>query len=438
MRPTPKPRARRSTPATTPLLDNRSRRALLRSAALRTQLASLGLDDSARYEIDFRLRIKERDYEDAVLAAYGLTFDAVADDGLVIAGQPVKLSILAVNHGASDVSVTGVSIAGLDVRVPCAPGAVKKDAVYTCTSETSVPQNADLTTPYFHDNYWKHPENQAIQIFDPGVEFGVPFAPTPYRVTFHIKAGDTEVARELPIEYRYVKDIYLGDKRMELNVVPPLSAVVTPALAVIPASGGASSSAVTREVHVSVTNGTKGAAEASVSLDLPSGWKATPASVPLSFTHEDESLSARFEVVAPAQAKVGQYTLRAIVTSPAFPNEKFSEGYQVIEYPHIQRRQVIKPAEATLKVVDVKVVPNVDVGYIVGVGDQVPPALEQLGAKVSYIDEDELAWGDLSKHDVIVTGVRAYEQRADLRAYNRRLLDYVVARRDGHRSVQQD
>jgi hypothetical protein len=76
-------------------------------------------------------------------------------------------------------------------------------------------------------------------------------------------------------------------------------------------------------------------------------------------------------------------------------------------------------------VVDVKVTPNVNVGYIVGVGDQVPAALEQLGAKVNEIGEDELAWGDLAKHDVIITGVRAYERRADLRAYNQRLLDYV-------------
>ena len=71
-------------------------------------------------------------------------------------------------------------------------------------------------------------------------------------------------------------------------------------------------------------------------------------------------------------------------------------------------------------------------------GDQVPPAIEQLGAKVTYIDEDELAWGDLSKHDVIVTGVRAYERRADLRAYNRRLLDYVSRGGTRHRAVQQD
>ena len=393
--------------------------------ALRTQLGGMGLNDAARYEIDFRLRIKERDYQDAVLAAHGLSFDAVADDGLVIAGQPLKLSILAVNHGFSDVAVTGVSIAGLDAAASCAVGAAKKDAVYTCAAETRVPQNARLTTPYFTDNYWKHPESQAIQIFDSNVDFGVPFAPTPFHVTFSIKAGSVEVTRDVPVEFRYIKDIYLGDKRMELNVVPAFSLSATPSLAVIPGSGNAVSAPVKREIHVAVINGTKGAAEMSVSLDLPAGWRAVPASARLSFAHEDEALSARFEVSAPPGVKPGQYTLRAVATSPAFPNQKFSGGYQVIEYPHIQRRQVIQAAEVALRVVDVKGTPNVNVGYIAGVGDQVPAAIEQLGATLKYIDADELAWGDLSRHDVIVTGVRAYEQRADLRAYNRRLLDYV-------------
>jgi hypothetical protein len=38
---------------------------------------------------------------------------------------------------------------------------------------------------------------------------------------------------------------------------------------------------------------------------------------------------------------------------------------------------------------------------------------------------DMLAWGNLSRFDVIVTGVRAYERRPDLRANNARLLEYV-------------
>jgi len=44
---------------------------------------------------------------------------------------------------------------------------------------------------------------------------------------------------------------------------------------------------------------------------------------------------------------------------------------------------------------------------------------------VKLIGRDELAWGDLSQYGTIVTGVRAYERRDDLRAHNNRLLEYV-------------
>lgn len=93
---------------------------------------------------------------------------------------------------------------------------------------------------------------------------------------------------------------------------------------------------------------------------------------------------------------MGAYTLRAVVTSPATGDIKFANGCHEIEYPHIQRRQVMEPSEIALKVIDVKTTPNVNVAYIIGVGDQAPAALEQLGAKVTYIEPDELAWGDLS------------------------------------------
>ena len=148
--------------------------------------------------------------------------------------------------------------------------------------------------------------------------FGVPFAPdaVPRRPSTS-RPATSKSREELPVQFRYVKDIYNGDKRMELNVVPAFSVRVTPPLAVIPAPAAGGAKPVEREIHVTVTNGTKGAAQATVTLELPAGWKATPASVPISFAHEDESLSARFQVTAPAQVKPGEYTLRAVVTSPA-------------------------------------------------------------------------------------------------------------------------
>src|SRR6185437_6814384 len=103
----------------------------------------------------------------------------------------------------------------------------------------------------------------------------------PFTVTYRVKAGSVDVTDVQPIQFRYVKDIYEGDKRMELNVVPAFSVRMTPGLAVIPAPRGGDARTLDREIHVTVTNGTKGAAKATVTLTAPAGWKVTPASAPI-------------------------------------------------------------------------------------------------------------------------------------------------------------
>jgi hypothetical protein len=218
-------------------------------------------------------------------------------------------------------------------------------------------------------------------------------------------------------------------------VVPAYSVSVSPQVAIVPSGAlhaapataasrraAPATAAASREIRVTVVNDTNGASTSSVALDLPRGWSATPASQPIEFAREDESRTVRFEVKPGAGAKPGEYKVRAVVTANG---RTYDRGYQVIEYPHIRRYHIYDPAETMLKVIDVKVAPHLRVGYIMGVGDQVPPAVEQLGASLEMISPDDLAWGDLSRFDAIVTGVRAYERRADLRANNSRLLEYV-------------
>lgn len=396
--------------------------------ALRARLNSMDLDENARYEIDFRLQNEEEDFENAVLAAHGLSLQAVADDGLVVGGQPINVTLLAVNRGASDVTLSEVAVAGFDATGGCQPAVVaKRTGIYTCDADVRVPATAKLTDRYWTDRYWKSPRPAlALNIYDPDVPWGAPFRPTPFRATFRVKAGDVEVTRDLPVRFRYADDIFVGEKEMDVSVVPTFSVKTTPTMAVIPAAAAESTvQPVEEQVMVSVTNGTSEAAQATVRLELPEGWTAEPATAPLEFMSQDEALTVRFTVTVPATASLGEHLVRAVVTSPATGSQQFASGYQEVEYPHIERRQVIKPAETTFKVMDVRITPDITLGYIVGAGDQVPPALEQLGASVTFIDTDELAWGELSRYDVIMTGVRAYERRTDLQAYNRRLIDYV-------------
>ena len=142
----------------------------------------------------------------------------------------------------------------------------------------------------------------------------------------------------------------------------------------------------------------------------------------MKFSREDEQAAVSFVVVPPAGLKPGEHQVSALVRSGSLQS---TVGYEVVEYPHIRRRHVVQPAEARLKVIDVAIAANLRVGYIMGVGDQVPPAIEQLGAEVHQITPKELASGDLSRYHTIVTGVRAYERRPDLRANNHRLLSYA-------------
>ena len=142
----------------------------------------------------------------------------------------------------------------------------------------------------------------------------------------------------------------------------------------------------------------------------------------MKFSRTDESQTVRFMLKPASSVSAGEFHVKAVVSSDG---KSYDRGFEVIEYPHIKRYHIYDAADATLKVINVRTPSDLLIGYVMGVGDQVPPAIEQLGAKVQLLTAEDLAWGDLSKFTAIVTGVRAYERRDDLRANNSRLLDYV-------------
>jgi len=447
---------------------------------LRAQLRAMTIDDTAKFEIDFRLRQKEREFQQAIIVASELRLDALSDDGVVVPGQDVKLSLIVANNGPTEVAIRQAKFdgfsggdgtctlnqvtaqqgfgggrggrGGANAPPPVPVASLRKDVAGRCDVTMKVPPAARVSEPY-----WHRKGEEGRYTFDDDAPFGLPFRPTEFygEVTLGFPGAPggpavEEVFGAVPVQYRYSGDIFSGEKRTDLLIVPALSVRVSPEVAIIPASslrqpppavapaagrGGrrgappaavqpapAASAGETREVRVTVVNGLPGASESTVSLELPQGWTSAPAEQPLKLARSDESQTLRFLVKPPIGTKAGEYRVRALVKQGG---ATYDRGYQVIEYPHIRRQHIYDAASTTIKVIDVNTTPNLTIGYVMGVGDQVPPAIEQLGAKVEFISADDLAWGNLSRFDAIVTGVRAYERRADLRANNARLLEYV-------------
>jgi hypothetical protein len=378
------------------------------------RIGSIGLDGTARFEIESRLRIKEDQAQEALVLAQGLRLDATAADGVVVRGQSVRASIVVANRGDGQVAVRRVSVDGFSHAATCASGTAASGAPYRCEATLHVPIDARLT-----DVYWQRPEDAGRATLDPDAPFGVPFRPTPFTARIELEIAGAQVVRIVPLQHRYGGAGLAGEKQMELHVVPEFAVSVAPRIAVIPLKSAAGG----RELRVTVVNGHEDAASAAVRLHAPAGWRVKPAQAPIRFAREDESVTTRFTIVPPPALRPGSVEVTAEVIADRGSSSRI--GYQVIEYPHVQRRHKLIPASASVKTIDVAVAPRLSVGYIMGAGDQVPGALQQLGARVTLIDADEMAWGDLSTYDAIVTGVRAYERRADLRASNHRLLAYV-------------
>jgi hypothetical protein len=100
---------------------------------------------------------------------------------------------------------------------------------------------------------------------------------------------------------------------------------------------------------------------------------------------------------------------------------------QEVSYSHIEPGYLLVPAQLSVTVVSVDVAPGLTVGYVPGVGDAIPEALETLGIATEMIDDTMLQFGHLEAFDTIVVGVRALETRANVAANRERLWDYTRA-----------
>jgi hypothetical protein len=117
-------------------------------------------------------------------------------------------------------------------------------------------------------------------------------------------------------------------------------------------------------------------------------------------------------------------TSNAPAQNSAPTRQTFTLQQRVVGYPHIQTHRLYTTAATTVRVLDLQVAP-VRVGYIMGSGDEVPQAIERMGLKVTMLNEQDLATGDLTRFDTIVVGIRASQARPDFVANNHRLVEFM-------------
>ena len=154
-------------------------------------------------------------------------------------------------------------------------------------------------------------------------------------------------------------------------------------------------------------------------LELPQNWLVSPKSIPFHLDKKGTEEVVYFEVTPPSKAE------EVIAKSVAFiDGKRYDKDQIIIDYKHITKQQVLKPAEAKFVRLDLKTNEE-KIGYIMGAGDEVPNSLKQMGYKVTLLKPEEITPEKLANFDVIMTGIRAYNTVQELASKQIILFDFV-------------
>ena len=393
------------------------------------------IEATGKDQLLFLLRNKEREFNDAMNKALGLAMEVLVDSEkgaegsmsffmpretfkVAIPGQKFSLTASVVNRSQAAILPRALTLQTPKVWESSAAKLESAPLGYnqrlSLQLRVTVPDNAEYTRPYWSRS--NELRDHIYQINKPEY-LHLPFSPPDVAGVFNYEVDGVRFTLTAPAQTVYV-DRPWGEQRRLLTVAPALNIAISPRVGVVPIAAAQTS----LNVSVSVGNNVKGDAAGKVRLQLPGGWTAAPAEHNFKFTHEGEAGNFTFKVSPPQVAGGADYKIRAVAE---YNGREFTEGYRVIAERGLEPRHLYAAATMEVRGVDVKVAPNLHAGYVMGVGDEVPKALEQIGVKVTMLGPQDLANGNLDGFDAIIIGIRATVVRDDLKTYGKRLLDYA-------------
>ena len=340
--------------------------------AIRTKLAAVPTDP---------LVADKRAQLDRILqACLGLQVEATIEQAEVVPGEKIAIK----TAGAVLPHSSSVPRYYVNGRRVAAVGDADKRII-------TIPTDTPLTQPY-----WLREEGAAsiARVSDPSL-IGLPENPPSVRVEVEYAIGAQTLI--LGTEPVFVS----GGTRRRLDIIPPVSLALNSEIFLL-APG--TTKAVTVEVTAART------VNAGVlRLEAPAGWSVAPAQQNFRLPNVGDKARVIFNVTAPVQPDSGRLTATAEIDGHKYSNQRYE-----IRYDHIPVQLLQPPARARVASFAL-VTRGLNVGYLPGAGDSVAECLEQMGYVVRPLTGADLTPEKLAGLDAVVIGVRAFNERTDLK-----------------------
>jgi LmbE family N-acetylglucosaminyl deacetylase len=346
---------------------------------------------------------KLKQIDEIIAMASGIRADFLSSGENAVPGATTSVTFSVINR--SDVPWTLVKAAGGSVNAG-ASSPLANNQTLTRKVDWQIPATQPFSQPFWLKT---PPQGDLYSISDKDLINRADALPA-LTARFELETGGEMISLDRPLTYRYV-DPVRGEVHRSFVVLPPVSVSLTAPVAIF-------SDNTLRKLTLQVTS-TFSAVSGTLRINAGAGWKVNPESAPFSIAARNGRQDIEFEITPPAKT-----SSTFLVAEAEVNGKRYGDTVRVLPYTHIPAQTVLTPARIRAERIELTNLSR-NVGYVEGAGDVVPDALRQIGCSVTMLTADDLARGDLSRFDAIVTGVRAYLVRPDLRANQSRLFDYV-------------
>ena len=352
---------------------------------------------------------KMKEVKDLIESCSGLWIESYATEPYAVQGDSIRFNFVLNDRLGTGSELTNISMDKFDTALH---QPLVKNRNYQITKYLYVPYDKEITQPY----WLKEKMNEGYFVVDDQQLIGRPDVQPAYLVNFHITIQGEDFVITKPVTYKYT-DPVKGEVYQPLFVIP--SATIASAPGILLFRKGIQAD---KSIYLQLNSNKK--------LNGPFDIHARSANFNLTNKDSLFSLAKNSNKVFPFvlnSDKMGMNKVDLLYGSAHYVDHGDQYAYMAmrsINFDHIPSIRYFYADGIKILNLDLQV-SGKKIGYIVGAGDKVPDALEQMGYEVTLLNEKDLGRLSLQQFDAILSGVRAYNTDDWLNKYYDKLMKYV-------------
>ncbi|MCZ7611023.1 MAG: PIG-L family deacetylase [Ignavibacterium sp.] len=356
-------------------------------------------------EDEYWKEVKLAEVKELIRSCAGIWIEGIGTDEYAALGDQIKIQTSIVNRSSENFILKSISVNNETKKIE--NGSLKNGEMFTSDFVIHIPDDSKISNPYWLIN--EHSTGSFA--VDDQTMIGLPESTAPFNCNFTVEIYGEEIEFSVPL-YKRITDPVDGELYSQVKIAPPAVINIEKELYFF---NGTSS----KEIKVTVQS-FKDNLSGKVFFNMNNGWKIEPAAIDFYDMNKNQQKDFFIKITPNQSAFQSEITAKISIGGREYTKQIIRK-----QYKHIMPQTIFQNSKALLQSYDLTKTKLKKIGYISGSGDLIPNFLSDLGFDVVTFDDKQFNQNQLDQYDVIITGIRAYNTRDELAAFQKELFKYV-------------